>query len=228
MTTIEEHQKRVQALIKKIWTVAFIIAGIMVVVVIYTSISKLKTTEEQITVPSTVKQKSEQLEEQKKEQPKKQPEEITPSVKITSATVIPENAAGVPVERQTGASTRGGYCIVKISGTATMPVERGILEFYRSNKCTADGKYVGHDVEGCLGKDLLTYFPDCGNWSLSKEASGACTRYSGQPATTEWSVSNSESLVGQIFFHGEGVTYVAEIKSGDEVLARDSVTLTCF
>jgi len=47
MTTIDEHKKRAQALIKKIQIIAFIIAGIMVVVVVYTSISKWKTAEKE-------------------------------------------------------------------------------------------------------------------------------------------------------------------------------------
>jgi hypothetical protein len=51
MTTLEEHKKRVQALIKKIQVIAFIVAAIIVVAVVFSSISKWKISEEEELTP---------------------------------------------------------------------------------------------------------------------------------------------------------------------------------
>jgi hypothetical protein len=220
MTTIEEHQKRAQALIKKIRTVAFIIAGIMIVVVVYTSISKLKTTEEeQITVPSTVKQKSEQSEEQREEQPEKQLEEITPSVKIESASAKPSYCyEGMPGE------FTGCDCVVKMSGTATLPITEGesgvwysgpfSLIFLRENPLTAN-VYGGAKVVG----ESLT----CPWYS---NGYSECIRTRGQPATGKWSITVETGA----FRDEPAITYFAVVYSYQNykpIGVWDSATITC-
>jgi len=234
MTTMEEHQKRAQKLIKRMQAIAFIIAGIMIVFVVYTSISKWKAIkEEQLTMPSTLKSELKQTEKQttlkskpgqvekQTEQIEKQTEaeEIAPSVKIERATAKPFYCyKGIR-----GEST-GCDCLVEMSGTATLPITKGEsgvwdsgpfpLIFLRENPLTFTG-YGGAKV---IGESLTCPWYSNGY--------SECIRTSKQPATGKWSLTVKTGG----FRDTPTITYFAVVYSYRDYKPMgtwDSVTLNC-
>ena len=211
----DEYQKRVQALIKKIQIVAFIIAAIIVVVVVYNSIHKEEISEE----VQFEEQLEEQLEGRESEQVKEQeeeveeevsPEEVTPSVKIESASVTFKKRDAIYPDQY--------FCKVEMSGTATLrPVPATGLGFAGCNEepCIF-GKNADVNIANYIDSTLT-----CPSWT--NEYGSKCQRRSGQPATGEWGLTFFDS-----FYPWEGhkrTFYVYTTTKTDWVW--DSVTLTC-
>ena len=168
------------------------------------------------TTSLTVKSKSEQAEEVSP------PEEVTPSVKIESAT-----ARVISVDRDPYGTHEiwSCDCTVEMSGTATLPVETLTtgtisLEFY---KCHTSSE----DLQNCSGGVTLVVDASnpasCPNWDIIDGY--ACIRRPDQPATGEWSVTFEDTFVP-----GRGNSYFVDVFNVYLVgpnSVMDWVTLTC-
>lgn len=162
-----------------------------------------------------VKPKSEQIEEQIEEQPEK----VSPTVKIESASATFKDRDFLDPNQY--------WCIVKMSGTATLQAIKGgsgNLSFIGcfdddigdDQICSINKKNTHNDVANTIGSKLI-----CPSWALYYE--DECDRLPGQPATGKWSVT-----FGDWFYPWRGYkrTYFARVP-GQSDWVWDSVTLTC-
>jgi len=226
MITTEEYKKKTQALIKKIQTIAFIIAAIVVVVGVYTSIHKEEITkeeqlEEQLEEQQLEERESEQVEEQEEQvEEEVSPEEVTPSVKIESATAVPTRCyKGIQGE------DTGCECTVEIFGTATLPItegEGGIWygDLFPLRVLTRDPLTPESYSWGIAGGSLT-----CPNWYSVDRLK--CVRTRGQPATGGWSITGWSRFDPS---PKNSITYFAVVYSDSRLKpigVWDSVTLTC-
>jgi len=164
------------------------------------------------TTSLTVRPESEQL------------EEVSPSVKIESATAI------VKEPHYIGGKLWGCDCTVKVSGTATIPYRTDCTFSLEFGKCPSE-----YTPPGSCG--IWTCIPTCPKWDAEKNM---CIRHPDQPATGEWSFTVEDeyfdsSTRRDLPPEASKFTYSAmiycELESGSVLggvsSAWDSVTLTC-